>query len=55
MIAKLSFEEFLDLHDDDIYCEYMETGAYYDTEREDFDEWVYEAYLRDEGQWKGRV
>ena len=55
VVSKLSFEDFLDIHDDDIYCAYMETGSYYDTEREVFDELEYESYLKDEGQWKGRI
>lgn len=51
MIQGLSFEDFVDYYDNDIYIAYMETGAYYDTEREAFDESEYEAYLRGEGQW----
>jgi len=51
MIQGLSFEDFLDMYDEDIYCAYMETGSYYDTSREVFDDSEYESYLRGEGQW----
>lgn len=54
-MRKLDFQDFLDMHEEDIYCAYMETGCSYDMEPEDFDELEYEAYLADEGQWKGRV
>jgi hypothetical protein len=49
----LEFQDFLDIYDLEIYCAYMETGSYYDTERESFDKLEYEAYLQGHGQWSG--
>lgn len=51
MIKGLTFESFLEVYEEEIYCAYMETGAYYDTDRETFDDNEYESYLRGEGQW----
>jgi hypothetical protein len=51
--GKLEFQAFLDMYENEVYAAYMETGAYYDTERESFDEFEYDGYLRREGQWSG--
>jgi len=45
------FDEFLDIYDDKLYMYYMESGAYYDTPREEFDENEYEDYLTGKGIW----
>jgi hypothetical protein len=52
----LSYEEFCDIYYDDIYCEYMESGAYYewDVEMEDYEERAYEDYLKGECSWVKR-
>lgn len=47
----IDFETFLDLYDEDLYIKYMETGCYYDTDREAFDELEYESYCKREGSW----
>lgn len=47
----LSYEEFLEKFYDEIYIMYMETGAYYDTDREHFDEMMYEDYTNGRGKW----
>jgi hypothetical protein len=49
----LEFQDFLDIYEQEVYCAYMESGAYYDTERESFDELEYEDYLLGHGQWSG--
>ncbi len=51
MLRDLEFQDFLDIYEEDIYCAYMESGSYYDTDKEKFDEAEYEEYLRGEGQW----
>ena len=48
---KVDFDSFLELYDDDLYAIFMETGAYYDTEREAFDETQYEDYMQNRGFW----
>jgi len=40
-----TMQNFLDEFDDEIYTAYMETGAYYDTDYEDFIDWMYESKL----------
>lgn len=40
-----TLENFLNEYDDEVYITYMETGAYYDTEYEDFIDWMYESKL----------
>lgn len=50
-MPRLSFEAFLEKFYDDLYVMYMETGAYYDTDREHFDEIQYEDYLTGRGLW----
>ena len=40
----LEYEDFIALYEDDLYCEYMETGAYYEQDKEVFDERKYEEY-----------
>ena len=50
----LSYEKFLEKYDDDLYVAYMETGAYYDTDREDFDYIQYEDYVNNRGLWVKR-
>lgn len=47
----LEFGDFCEIYESEIYCAYMETGSYYDTDREDFDELEYESYLLGQGQW----
>lgn len=42
-----TLEDFMNECDGDIYCAYMETGAYYDTEYEHFIEAMYEAKLQE--------
>lgn len=41
---KLSYDLFCDLFEDDLYIEFMETGAYYEFEQEDWLEKRYEEY-----------
>lgn len=48
---RLSFEKFLEKFDDDLYIMYMESGSYYDTDREIFDEIQYEDYMNGRGKW----
>jgi len=48
----LEFGDFTEIYEDEIYCAYMETGSYYDTEWEDFQELEYEDYLAGGGHWK---
>ena len=55
MTYKLDFESFLDKYDDELYIEYMESGCYYDTEREDFDDWMYEDYMKNPEVWEQKV
>ena len=50
----LSYEEFLERFYDEVYITYMETGAYYDTRRELFDEMMYEDYLRNPERWENQ-
>jgi hypothetical protein len=40
----LTYDEFVDLYEDDLYIEFMETGAYYEFEEEDWLEKRYEEY-----------
>ena len=40
-----TLEDFEMKFDDDLYIKYMETGAYYDTDYDDFLEWEYESYI----------
>ena len=47
----VDFETFLEMYDDDLYIEYMETGCYKDTDREQFDEQAYEDYCNRKGRW----
>jgi len=53
-MTKLSFGDFLNMHEEDIYCAYMESGTQYelDISYEQFEESEYEAYLENFGQWK---
>ena len=48
------FDEFLEIYDDKLYEYYMESGAYYDTDREAFDESEYYDYLQEKGIWSRR-
>ena len=48
---KLDYEGFLEKYEEELYARYMETGSYYDTEREDFDEGEYEEYMQNRGGW----
>ena len=43
----LTYDEFIDLYEDDLYIEFMETGAYYEFEEEDWLEERYERYEAD--------
>jgi len=47
----LTFEEFIEFYDQDVYTAYMETGCSYEMEYEDFEELEYQAYLEAFGQW----
>ena len=40
----ITFDEFCTLYEDDLYIEFMETGAYYEFEQEDWLEERYEEY-----------
>ena len=40
----ITFDEFCTLYEDDLYIEFMETGAYYEFEEEDWLEERYEEY-----------
>ena len=40
----ITFDEFCTLYEDDLYIEFMETGAYYEFEQEDWLEDRYEEY-----------
>lgn len=51
MNVAIDFETFLELYDDELYAMYMETGCYYDTERELFDEQQYDEYCTRTGRW----
>ena len=42
--STLTYDEFIDLYEDDLYIEFMETGAYYEFEEEDWLEERYEEY-----------
>ena len=42
--STLTYDEFIDLYEDDLYTEFMETGAYYEFEEEDWLEERYEEY-----------
>ena len=46
MVKLLTAEEFYDEYEEWLYCYYMESGCYYDMEREDFDELHYEEYVK---------
>jgi hypothetical protein len=54
---KLSFEHFLEKHEDDIYQSYLEEGINYDYDvsYESFEEDEYEAYLQNFGQWEDKI
>ena len=41
---KLSYEMFCDLFEDELYIKFMETGAYYEIDQEDWLELEYETY-----------
>ena len=41
---EITYDEFIDLYEDDLYIEFMETGAYYEFEQEDWLEERYEEY-----------
>ena len=43
-IHDITFDEFCTLYEDDLYIEFMETGAYYEFEQEDWLEHRYEEY-----------
>lgn len=47
----LEFCDFIDIYEEEIYCAYMESGAYYDMDSEIFVEEEYEDYLAEVGQW----
>lgn len=47
----LSFEDFLFKYEEDLYIMYMESGAYYDTDREVFDEIQFDDYEHGRGIW----
>jgi hypothetical protein len=51
----LTYDEFIDLYEDDLYIEFMETGAYYEFEQEDWLEERYEEYERSKHQDKTRT
>ena len=42
--TELSYDEWLELYEDDLYIEFMESGAYYEFEQEDWLEQRYEQY-----------
>jgi|TARA_B100000959_G_C14889617_1_gene586109 hypothetical protein len=42
--TELSYDEWLGLHEDELYIEFMETGAYYEMDEEDWLEKKYEEY-----------
>ena len=46
----ITFDEFCTLYEDDLYIEFMETGAYYEFEQEDWLEERYERYEADRRQ-----
>ena len=41
---KLDFDMFCDLLEDELYIKFMETGAYYEIDQEDWLELEYEEY-----------
>ena len=51
----ITFDEFCTLYEDDLYIEFMETGAYYEFEQEDWLERRYEEYERSKHQIKSRI
>ncbi len=46
----LDFESWWEKFEEDLYIKYIETGCYYDTDREDFDEQEYEEWVKKEEQ-----
>ena len=42
--STLTYDEFCTLYEDDLYIEFMETGAYYEFEEEDWLEERYDEY-----------
>jgi len=53
--CNITFDEFCTLYEDDLYIEFMETGAYYEFEQEDWLEERYEEYERSKHQDKTRT
>ncbi len=49
---ELTYDEFVELYEDDLYIEFMESGAYYEFEQEDWLERRYEEYERSQHQAK---
>ena len=47
---ELTYDEFVELYEDDLYIEFMESGAYYEFEQEDWLEERYERYEADRRQ-----
>ena len=42
--TELSYDEWLTLYEDELYIKFMETGAYYEMDEEDFLWGEYESY-----------
>jgi len=51
IIHDLEFCDFIEIYEEDVYCAFMETGASYEMELENFEELEYEDYLKGHGQW----